>query len=391
MTGLEEENRSLRSEVDRLKQELQSANAFIELLSSQLTHLQLLQKESGIYSISDIPSSLSRRTMDGEETVNSPHPLEPPRRSLEAGAGGFLGSGLGTRLDSRITEEADDGDRGDIHGGDSNETNNKAKDKASKTATRITAQKSQGDVADPHETLTEKGKALQSAKGAIKALPRELSIINSDSDDITKYSLASAICSLDRTDMRDAYNARGLYTGEVSRRQQLPHGIGRMDYHLQGRFYDGEWNMGHWHGFGTIRNAFGDIYRGQVVNDLREGNGRLEYADGRIFEGLFKSDDAVKGSLTFPDGAKYIGELNDGKRHGVGIYYFADGSRYEGHSVNNFFEGQGKMIWEDGGFYEGEWSQGEIDGYGKELRPDGSVRHEGFWRSGYPVRTGKCD
>lgn len=81
--------------------------------------------------------------------------------------------------------------------------------------------------------------------------------------------------------------------------------------------------MGHWHGYGTIRNAFGDIYRGQVVNDLREGKGRLEYSDGRVFEGLFKSDDAVKGTLTFPDGAKYIGELNDGKRHGVGIYYFA--------------------------------------------------------------------
>lgn len=81
--------------------------------------------------------------------------------------------------------------------------------------------------------------------------------------------------------------------------------------------------MGHWHGYGTIRNAFGDIYRGQVVNDLREGNGKLKYADGRTFEGLFKSDDAVKGTLTFPDGAKYIGELNDGKRHGVGIYYFA--------------------------------------------------------------------
>jgi len=64
-----------------------------------------------------------------------------------------------------------------------------------------------------------------------------------------------------------------------------------------------------------------------------------------------------------------------------------DGSRYEGHSVNNFFEGQGKMVWEDGGYYEGEWSQGEIDGYGKEVRGDGSIRHEGLWRNGYPVRN----
>mmetsp|Transcript_15586 Transcript_15586/g.38436 ORF Transcript_15586/g.38436 Transcript_15586/m.38436 type:complete len:424 (-) Transcript_15586:290-1561(-) len=423
MTGLEEENTRLRAEVDQLRQELKERDQFIAVLSSQLTNLQLMKKESGIYSISDMHSvtsnnhSLSRRSVD-EETPNSLHPLEPPRRSLEvapdaSGDDGLFGSGLGTRLDSRITEEAED---------DSTGANNKEKDKVFKTAKE---ENRKGRVGSSDETYeTEKGKAFQSAKGAIKALPRELSIINSDSDEITKYSVASGIFRLERAEMRDAYNARGLYTGEVSRKQQLPHGIGRMEYHLQsksrhvykcgrvsfiiafsnaavslfvtipsistnleGRFYDGEWNMGHWHGYGTIRNAFGDIYRGQVVNDLREGNGKLEYADGRTFEGLFKSDDAVKGTLTFPDGAKYIGELNDGKRHGVGIYYFADGSRYEGHSVNNFFEGQGKMVWEDGGFYEGEWSQGEIDGYGKEVRPDGSIRHEGLWRNGYPVRN----
>jgi hypothetical protein len=63
-----------------------------------------------------------------------------------------------------------------------------------------------------------------------------------------------------------------------------------------------------------------------------------------------------------------------------------DGSIYEGESVNNYFEGEGIMTWEDGGYYEGEWSQGEIDGYGKEIRPNGSIRHEGLWRNGFPVR-----
>lgn len=63
-----------------------------------------------------------------------------------------------------------------------------------------------------------------------------------------------------------------------------------------------------------------------------------------------------------------------------------DGSRYEGESVNNYFEGKGKMVWEDGGYYEGEWAQGEIDGYGKEVRPDGSIRHQGLWSNGFPVR-----
>lgn len=323
MTGLEEENTILRAENDQLRQELKERDQFIALLSSQLTNLQLMQRESGIYSISDIPSaasndrSLSRHGV-GEEVPSSPHPLDPPRRSLEVSqyADGVFKPSMKTRLDSRIVEEGEgeDEDRnGDI-------VEKYKKSKAIKEESRG-GNRDEGDP--PKARDNEKAKAFKSAKGAIKALPRELSIINSDSDDVTIYSLSSGIFRLVKSDMRDAYNARGLYTGEVSRKQHLPHGFGRMDYKLQNRFYEGDWNMGHWHGCGTIRNAFGDIYRGQVVNDLREGNGRLEYADGRTFEGLFTSDDAVKGTLSFPDGAKYVGELNDGKRHGVGIYYFA--------------------------------------------------------------------
>lgn len=30
---------------------------------------------------------------------------------------------------------------------------------------------------------------------------------------------------------------------------------------------------------------------------------------------------------------------------------------------------------------------GEINGYGKEVRADGSVRHEGQWSRGVPIRT----
>lgn len=363
MTSLQEENDNLKVEVKLLKKELAQRDHLIAALEYQLNHLQLLRKESQTSSMTEEGSrdtlsiksfSLSKRA--SHEDSLSPFPLEPPRRSFEGETSTLIKNhdiielGIGTRLDSKIMEGNEDGD---------------------------------AEVSDMGK---EKRNLLKSSKGAIKALPRELSIINSESDDVTKYSRASGNFRLEKAEMRDAYNARGIYTGEISRKEQMPHGKGRMDYHLQGRFYEGDWNMGHWHGFGIIRNSYGDYYRGQIVNDLREGKGRSEYADGRVFEGSFEADDAVKGKLIFPDGAKYVGELNDGKRHGVGIYYFSDGSIYEGDSVNNYFEGKGKMIWEDGGFYEGEWAQGEIDGYGKETRPNGSIRHEGLWRNGFPVR-----
>ena len=276
-----------------------------------------------------------------------------------------LESGVGTVLTDSIAEEDDDDDE-DINA-------------------KTDEPESDDSVVEGPEGSR---RGLHKAKGAIKALPRELSIFNADDDDVTKYSMDDNMPTyhLESTEMRDAYNARGLYTGSVSRKQQMPHGRGKMKYHHQGRSYEGDWVFGHWHGMGGIRNANGDVYEGQVVNDLREGKGKLFYADGRIFDGDFQQDDPIKGTLTFPDGARYVGELHNGARHGYGIYYFTDNSIYEGYSVMNIFEGKGKMTWTDGGWYEGEWLQGEIHGYGIEIRADGSVRHKGQWSKGVPIR-----
>lgn len=231
-------------------------------------------------------------------------------------------------------------------------------------------------------------RVIDTTKGPIKALPRELSIFNSEDDDVTKYSCCEDLTyHLEGVEMRDAYNARGIYTGTVSRKDQVPHGMGCMKYHMQGRIYEGHWFYGHWHGLGKIINANGDVYVGLVVKDLREGRGKLYYADGRVFEGTFEQDDPVKGTLTFPDGARYVGELHNGCRHGYGVYYFTDGSIYSGQTVMNVLEGKGKMTWTDGGWYEGEWHHGEIHGYGTEVRPDGTLRHKGEWNNGLPVRS----
>jgi hypothetical protein len=303
MADLEQENESLKAEIGKLKKELNQKDGLIAALESQINILQIYRKES-IGSESKQGSlsttqSANRKKSSRWRAVQEPEPatgslspkrsLQPPTRSYEQNrqevpqllhSDDILDSGVKTRLDSKISE---------------------------------------GNEDDFDEAPT----LFRSSKGAIKALPRELSIYNGDGDDVTKYSSSTANLWLEKSEMRDAYNARGVYTGEVSRKEQMPHGKGRMDYHLQGRFYEGEWNKGHWHGFGTIRNARGDYYRGQVVNDLREGKGALTYADGRTFEGTFSKDDAVKGNLTFTDGAKYVGELHNGTRHGYGVYYFA--------------------------------------------------------------------
>ena len=37
-----------------------------------------------------------------------------------------------------------------------------------------------------------------------------------------------------------------------------------------------------------------------------------------------------QGTLTSPDGEKYVGEFKDGEFHGIGTYTFSDGRKYEG-------------------------------------------------------------
>ena len=99
------------------------------------------------------------------------------------------------------------------------------------------------------------------------------------------------------------------------------------------------------------------VFDTAVSKDLGHGSGQgiLYFADGRVFSGNFQDDDPVIGTLTFPDGAQYCGELHNQARHGFGTYYFSDGSTYEGMSSMNSFQGHGKMTWPDGGWYEGEW------------------------------------
>ncbi|MEL7343142.1 MAG: hypothetical protein AAGM67_21845, partial [Bacteroidota bacterium] len=196
------------------------------------------------------------------------------------------------------------------------------------------------------------------------------------------------VCRVANILFRDAHNDRGMYTGTVRRSDQMPHGYGRMVYTLGGHEYEGEWFEGHWHGDGVITDKNGDVYEGPVVDDMKHGEGVTKYADGRVCRGIYENNEAVEGTVDFPDGSKYIGKLSNGARHGYGVYYFNDGSKYEGESVMNVFEGHGKMIWDDGGWYEGEWKDNEMHGIGKEIRPDGSLRHEGQWSCGAPVRNG---
>jgi len=70
-----------------------------------------------------------------------------------------------------------------------------------------------------------------------------------------------------------------------------------------------------------------------------------------------------KGTSTFADGSKYVGELKDGKLfHGQGTLTFSDGSTYVGEWKNGKRNGQGTMTYPNGEKQVGEFKDGKYVG-----------------------------
>ncbi len=66
-----------------------------------------------------------------------------------------------------------------------------------------------------------------------------------------------------------------------------------------------------------------------------------------------------KGSATYSDGNKYVGEWKDGKRNGKGKYTFANGNNYDGEWKNNKYHGKGTFTQANGANFTTEWVNGK--------------------------------
>jgi len=202
----------------------------------------------------------------------------------------------------------------------------------------------------------------------------------------SEHGSVAGVYQVNALTMTDPYGEQGTYSGSISNSTSMPHGFGRLEYDRAGRWYEGDWKHGRWTGNGKLSNGDGDFYEGGLKNDHKHGLGVMRFADGRIFEGEYINGQMIEGKMSYQDGSTYEGSWVDGMRHGRGRCVFADHSVYEGDFREGEFFGFGKMGWSDGGWYEGEWWNGEMHGRGKEVRPDGSIRHEGEWSKGQPLR-----
>ncbi len=116
-----------------------------------------------------------------------------------------------------------------------------------------------------------------------------------------------------------------------------------------GSKYFGEWKKGRKEGNGTMEFVEGDRYVGKWKNDNFHGSGiyyylREDNRKGEIFRGNYIN--GIKngqGVYEYPNGNKYVGEFRDGKKHGKGTLYLNDGRLYKGiFKKDNFISGEVK-------------------------------------------------
>ncbi|AHL77022.1 peptidase C13 [Stutzerimonas stutzeri] len=146
----------------------------------------------------------------------------------------------------------------------------------------------------------------------------------------------------------------GRYRGEVV--DGLLQGEGRIDY-PNGSHYRGAFRDGQWYGQGIWQGANGDRYEGEFKQGLFDGQGRFSYATGGVYEGHF-----LRGSL-----------------NGQGRYT-EPGLSYEGEFQNDLYHGTGKLQSADGATYDGEFVEGQP--YGEGIRRDASGEFSGTFING---------
>ena len=213
------------------------------------------------------------------------------------------------------------------------------------------------------------------------------------------------------------------------------HGHGKCVYTI-GDSYEGEWAEGKRHGQGVFCFVNGNRYNGGWRHDKQHGEGTWCFEDGASYTGTWREGEAQPGGLwvfpdgtshihvfgnngldqetlpdlrdvnyygictntkhdrrgrfdetsdprvwIYPNGARYVGDWKDGKRHGNGEWKCPCGSEYRG----NYFEGQphgfGEWKYKNGNIYRGDWENGRQSGYG-ELSFSTEEKYFGDWNNG---------
>lgn len=170
----------------------------------------------------------------------------------------------------------------------------------------------------------------------------------------------------------------GRYRGDLV--EGLLQGEGRIDY-PDGSWYQGHFEHGQRQGRGEWHASNGDVYVGDFGNGLYHGQGKLTNRAGGSYVGGF-SRGRRDGEGTFKEkGVLYRGQFKDGLYHGVGRLELEDGTQHQGQFANGQANGEGIRSDASGNQYSGGFVDGQLQGIGTFTSPDGDQYAGGFLNS----------
>ncbi|KFE57302.1 C13 family peptidase [Pseudomonas syringae] len=166
----------------------------------------------------------------------------------------------------------------------------------------------------------------------------------------------------------------GRYRGDVV--NGLLQGQGRIDY-PNGSWYAGEFHDGLWHGLGEWHASNGDTYKGGFANGLFEGQGILT-THGGVYVGGFKLGRRDGEGTLKEKGLTYRGGFKADQYDGLGRIELDDGSQYQGQFAQGKPNGEGQRSDASGNQFSGKFVNGKLEGNGSFNSADGDQYVGGF-------------
>jgi len=161
----------------------------------------------------------------------------------------------------------------------------------------------------------------------------------------------------------------GRYRGDLV--NGLLQGQGRIDY-PNGSWYAGDFDKGQWHGQGEWHGSNGEVYRGQFNQGLFDGQGSLT-TNGSSYNGGFKLGRRDGEGTLKENGMTYRGEFKADQYSGLGRLELEDGSAYQGQFAHGKPNGEGQRSDGNGNQFTGRFVDGQLEGNGTFNSADGDT------------------
>ncbi|MCU1759319.1 peptidase C13 [Pseudomonas sp. 14P_8.1_Bac3] len=161
----------------------------------------------------------------------------------------------------------------------------------------------------------------------------------------------------------------GRYRGDLV--DGLLQGQGRVDY-PNGSWYAGSFDKGQWHGQGEWHGSNGEVYRGNFNQGLFDGQGTLT-TNGSSYTGGFKAGRREGEGTLKENGMTYRGEFKADQYSGLGRLELDDGSSYQGQFAHGKPNGEGQRGDGNGNQFTGHFKDGQLEGNGTFNSADGDI------------------